>query len=239
MISGIRAPAIQSRQPFDVGLRCHGFGRACARKAIVGPGAVHLLAQHLARQRKIDGAGRRRGGEFQCSIDDRDHLVAALHLVVPFHELTQHPRLVEHFLGPVDVDAARPRRTRLGKRRAAGGEQHRHAVTACVDQRVQGIRRADIDVQHDRLRPSGGQRVAVRHRHRRVLVRHDDRPRDAPIAALGPGERFDQGSEVGARIDEQVVDAVRPESVEIVLRGDPTLSARIHFRPQPPKRRRR
>ena len=47
---------------------------------------------------------------------------AGMQLVVPFHALAQHRRLVEHLLRPVDRPAARAVRPLLGDRRAAGGE---------------------------------------------------------------------------------------------------------------------
>jgi len=74
----------------------------------------------------------------------------------------------------------------------------------------------------------------MRHRHRRVLVRHHDRPRHRPVAALGARERLDQRREIGAGIDEQIVDPVRGKSIQLILGGHPVLHLPIHHRsPEP------
>ena len=71
----------------------------------------------------------------------------------------------------------------LGDRRAPRREDQRHAVAREVDQVVDRVPGADIDVDHHRLRPAGHRVGAMRHRDREVLVRHEDRARQLRIGS--------------------------------------------------------
>ncbi len=190
---------------------------------------MHDFAQYLARQREIDRTFRRSHREFQRAIDHGRGLVATLHLVVPLHHLAQHAGLVVHLLRPVDVRTARALCARLGERRAARGQQHRHAVTAGINQHVDRVRRANVGVQHHRLWPPGDHRVAMRHRHRGILVRHHHRARYLAVGVGGAREGLDDRRKVGAGIAKQVVDAVRGERFQVVFGRDACPRFAIHF----------
>src|SRR5581483_344835 len=151
--------------------------------------------------------------------DDVARLLRVAQLVVPFHALAHHRRLVEHLLRPVDEAAARAELARFGRGRAARRVKDRHVVARGVDDAVDAVRGADVDVHHDRLRAPGRVVVAVRHADGDVLVRHDERTRDARAALGAAREAFHDRGEIGARVREQVVDAVRAETLEIDFRG--------------------
>ena len=88
---------------------------------------------------------------------------------------------------------------------------------------------ADVDVHHHRLRAAGDHGVAVRHADGGVLVRHHHRARHRAVGAGGAGEGLDDRGEIGAGVDEQVVDAVRRQRVQVVLGGDACPRFAIHF----------
>ena len=216
MTSGSRACAIQSaKRSMSAGEGCGGSGRARGARFSRG-----RLAQHLAWQREINGAARRGRCQSHRAIHHVRYLIAAAQFVVPFHDFAEHARLVEHLLSPVDVGAARAGGTRFGQRRAAGGEQHRNAIATGVDQHVDAVRRANVGVDHHRLRAAVDHGNSVRHADGGVLVRHHHWRRHRAIAARGARECLDDRREVGAGIDEQVVDAVRGQRLQIILGGD-------------------
>ena len=169
----------------------------------------------------------------------RDHvadLVGIAQFVVPLHQLAHHAGLVEHFLRPVDRTRARAERTLLGDRRAAGGEDQRHAVARKIGEIVDGIGGADIDVHHHRLRMAGHQVGAVRHADREIFVRHQHRLRHLGVGFFGAAEGFDDRRKIGARIAEKIIDAVIGERAQEGLGGDrrPLAPARCQghvFRP--------
>ena len=109
-------------------------------------------------------------------------LLGHAQLVVPFDDLAHHAGLVEHLLAPVDLARARAELALLGDRRAAGREDQRHAVAREIDQIVDRVAGADIDVDHHGLRPAGHRVGAMRHRDREVLVRHQHRARQLGVA---------------------------------------------------------
>jgi len=196
------------RVRIGIGRGRHGAGR----DRLVRRG--HAAAQHLARQREIGGAARRAHHHFHRALDDPRGLQRQAQFVVPLHHLAQHAGLVEHFLRPVDLAVARAQEALLGQGRAPGHQHHRHALALRIDERVDGVGCADIDVHHHRLRPAAHHVDAVRHRDRRVLVRHDHRSRRRRAAGARARQRLDHGRKVGAGIAEQVIDAVRRERRE-------------------------
>ena len=173
------------------------------------------LGQHLARKREVHGALRLRAGDGERTIHDRLELQEVTQLVVPLHELAREARLVERLLRPVDRPVARAGQARLGDRIAPRGKQHRHADARGVDDTGQCVGGTDDDVDHYRLRPPGHHRVAVRHGHRRRLVRHRDRSRQRLSLRQPFGPRLDERREVGARVGEHVLDAAGGEQLEI------------------------
>jgi hypothetical protein len=193
-------------------------GRQRARRR--GRRVRHGGAQRLARQHQIDRAARRGHRRLVGARDHVGDLPRHAQLVVPFDDLAQHAGLVEHFLRPVDRPAARTEVAGLGDRRAAGGEQQRHPVARQVDQVVDGVGGADVDVHHHRLGSPGHQIGAVRHGDREVLVRHQHRPRQPGVAGAGAAERLDDGREIGARIGEEEIDAVLGERAQENVAGD-------------------
>ena len=194
--------------------------RLCARRASPSRRRIDSFAQHLARQAEIDRPGRRGGGDLHRPRHHVGDLVRPAHLVVPFDELAQHAGLVEHLLRPVDVNVAGAGGPILGDRRAAGGDQHRDAIAAGVEQRAERVGQAHVDMRHHRLRPAGHRGVAMRHADGGVLVRDDQRLRYRAVGPRGAGECLDDGGEIGAGVDEQVVDALCGERIEVILGGD-------------------
>jgi hypothetical protein len=120
----------------------------------------------------------------------------------------------------MDRPAARTEVAGLGHRRAAGGEQQRHAVAREIDQIVDRVGGADVDVHHHGLRAAGHQIGAVRHGDGEVLVRHQYRARDFGVAGAGAAERLDDRREVGPRIGEEEIDAVLGERAQEHVAGD-------------------
>ncbi len=174
MISGFSAAAIHSAKVAiiaRIGVRRRGDVARLHRAERLR----HRRRQRLARQREIDRPARARHGDLIGARDDVGDLLGNAQLVVPLHRLAQHPALVEHLLAPVDVAVAAAELALLGDRRAAGGEDERDVVAVEIDDVVDGVGGADVDVQHHRLRPAVHRIGAVRHGDREVLVRDDQR----------------------------------------------------------------
>ena len=218
MIRGCRAAAIRSAARSIAA----GSGRAadgCAlRRRGGGRRVFPRRRQRLARQAQVDRSARRRGGDGERAIDYQLDLVAEHQLVLPLHVLAHQRALIAHLLSPVDGQVTAAAMSRLGERRAARGEEQRHTRARRVHHAHQRVGDADVDVDHHRLRPSGGHPVAVRHADRDHLVRHRDRARRGESAALGARQRLDQRREVGAGVGEEEVDAALRERREIRLR---------------------
>ena len=175
--------------------------------------------QRLAWQAQINGAARRGHGDRERAVDDLLDLVAVAELVVPLDVFAQHGALVAHLLAPVDRQIARAEPAGFGDRGAAGGEQDRHVLARGIEQAHERVRHADVDVDHDRLRPARGEVVAVRHADRDRLVRGGERLGHREAGGGAARERLDHRREIGAGIGEQPVDAARLEQHEIGL-GD-------------------
>ena len=162
------------------------------------------------------------GGDRQRAVDDGFELDAVPQLVVPFDDFAQHAGLVEHLLRPVDVGVARPREPTgeplLGQRRAAGGEEDGHVGARRVEDTAQRIGGADADMHHDCRDPARRGGIAVRHRHRQILMRRKERLRRRQPAMRGLGVRFDDRREIGAGIGEEVFDAAFGEERQIGFR---------------------
>jgi hypothetical protein len=120
----------------------------------------------------------------------------------------------------MDVAVAAAELALLGDWGAACREDQRDVVAAHVDQVVDRVRRADVDVQHHRLGLAGHRIGAVGHRHREILVRDHQRRRHLGVGQLGAAERLDDRREVGARVGEEIVDTVVGEGAEEGLSGD-------------------
>ena len=152
------------------------------------------------------------------------HHVAGLRrhaqFVIPLDHLAQHAGLVEHFLAPLDRPAARAERALLGDRRAAGGEDQRHAVARQVEQVVERVGGAGGGVHHHRLRMAVHQIDAVRHGDREVLVRHQHGLGHLGVGFLRAREGFHDGREVGAGVAEEIVGAVVGERAQEGFGGD-------------------
>ncbi len=175
--------------------------------------------KHFARQGQVDRPLGIAVGKRERPVEHRFELRGVAQFVVPFHELAHHPRLVELFLGPVDVVVAPARHPALGPRRAPGGEQHRHVLARGVEQAAQGVGGAQTHVHHDRLHAARDHRIAVGHADGDVLVRHEQ-GRGHPRAARGRARiGFDDRREIGAGVAEQVVDAARGEQLQVGI-GD-------------------
>ncbi len=168
----------------------------------------HRRGQRLARQRQIDRPARAGHHDLIGARHHVDDLLRDAQLVIPLHRLAQHPGLVEHLLAPVDVAVAAAELALLGDRRASRGEDQRNAVAVEIDDVVDRVGGADVDVQHHALRLAAHRIGAMRHRHREVLVRDHQRRRYLGIRLLGAAVGLDDRREIGARIGEEIVDAV-------------------------------
>ena len=84
-------------------------------------------------------------------------------------------------------------------------------VASGVDRADGAVGEPDIGMQHHRLGAAGHQIIAMRHAHRRVLMRDDERSRQVDAFGGGLGQAFDDRREVGAGIGEDIVDAERLE----------------------------
>ena len=180
------------------------------RADIVAARMRRRIGEDFAWQRQIDRPARLAHHDVERAVDDGVGRLAVAQLVVPFHELAHHAALVERFLAPVDRAVARGDVAGLGDRRASGREQQRHVVTRGVHQTADRVRGADRDVHHHRRRLAAGAVVAVRHRHRDVLVRHGDEFRKLGIAGVA-GNAFHDRREIGSRIGEHILDAALAE----------------------------
>ena len=173
-----RRAAISAAASSMRGRRRHRRWRSARWRGILGSvEAVDRAAQHLARQRQVDRPHGRAHGDRQRPVDQLGHLLGQAQLVVPLHQLAHHGALVAHLLAPVDRQVARAGPAALAGRRAAGQQQQRDVVARGVDHAHDRVGEADIDVDHHRLRPAGGEPVAVRHGDRGRFVRDDERRR--------------------------------------------------------------
>ena len=164
----------------------------------------HGCRQGLARQRQVDGAAGACQRRLQRPGYDEVRLLRAPQLVVPFHQLAHHARLVEHLLRPVDRPVARAEGALLQDRRAACHQQQRDAVAAGIGQHVDGVGSAHVDMHHHRLRCAGYEVGAVRHGHGEVLVRRQHGARHLRPALPGACQALDNGREIGAGVDEEI-----------------------------------
>ena len=181
MISGRSAFAIHSGKLLDrrrIGMRRRRHRARHDRRRL-----VERRRQRLARQHQIDRPARRRHRDLMRARHHVGDLARHAQLVVPLHDLAHHAGLVEHLLAPVDLARARAEAALLGDRRAPSREDQRHAVAREVDQVVDRVPGADIDVHHHGLRPPGLRVGAVRHRDREIFVRHQHGARQPGVAA--------------------------------------------------------
>ncbi len=170
---------------------------------------------HLAGKAQIDRAARLGAGDRQRPVDHGLELLAVAQLVVPFDQLAEHAGLVVHLLGPVDVAVARARQPDLRQRRSARGEQDRDVLPRRVHRRADHVGGADADMDHDGGNSSRHHGVAMRHRHREVLVGGEDRARNRRAVLHGVRIGLDDRRKVGAGIAEQIVDLAVGEQRQI------------------------
>ena len=190
-------------------------GPAQASVAYFGQLDVH--AQHFPWKRKINRPAGLAPRQFQRPVDHRGDLRPVAEFVVPFDQLAQHARLVEHLLGPVNAGISRAVKFKLGERGPAGGEQDRNAIPAGVD-RVRGAHR---HVHHDRGHLSGGEVVAMGHGNGDVLMGNGNRLGQLGLV-LDRRVSLDDRGEVGARVGEDVIHAPALQQPEVDL-GDSDL----------------
>jgi hypothetical protein len=119
----------------------------------------------------------------------------------------------------MDIGVARAGEPFLSQGRAAGGEQDRHVDARRVEDAAERVGGADADMHHDRRHPPRGRGIAVRHRHREVLVRREERLRRRQPGVRRLGVGLDDRGEIGAGIGEQIFDAAVGEQRQIRL-GD-------------------
>ena len=178
------------------------------------------LRQDLTRQHQVDRAARLGHRQLQGTVHDRLQVHRLAELVVPLHELAEHPGLVEGLLRPVDVGVPRPLEAAvLGDGAPARGEDDRRLGPRRVDDGAHPVRGADGHVDHDDLRSPRHGVVAVSHRDRDELVRDEDRPRRRLALRREPGEGVDDRSEVGSGVPEEALDPALAQDLEVRL-GD-------------------
>ncbi len=195
-----------------------GLGRKHAERAHgVAPRQGGRACEHFAGQRQIDRSARLAHGDVEGAIHHRFDRLAAAQLVIPLHVFAHHAALVEGLLAPVDRAVPRGDVAGLGDRGAAGGEQYRYVVAGGVDDAVDRVGGADRHVHHDCGRLARHAVVAVRHRHRHVLVRNRHEARGFTILALG--KRFHDRGEVRPSVGEDVFNAAFAEPRDVGLRG--------------------
>ena len=170
MISGRSAFAIQpASSSIAAGSGCAGRGTG---RGVIAGSSVERRRQRLARQHQIDRPARRGHRHLMRARHHVGGLAGHAQLVIPLHDLAHHAGLVEHLLAPVDLARARAELALLGDRRAPGREDQRHAVAREVDQVVDRVAGADVDMHHHGLRRG---RSACRRR-------APSRPRDSRAA---------------------------------------------------------
>ena len=108
---------------------------------------------------------------------------------------------------PSSVSGERPAVNRIGT-----------LLARRVQDAAQRVGGADADMHHDRRHPARGGGIAVRHRHREILVRRDQRLRHGHAGMRRLRVGLDDRREIGAGIGEQVLDAAIGEQREIGLR---------------------
>ena len=131
----------------------------------------------------IDRRGRRGAGQrYWRGTSIRPAPAAEARLVVPLDERADQAALIARGVDPVD-----PRAALLGVERAGGAEHdHRRAVAPGVVEAHHAVQQPDIAVQHAGHRLAGRLGVAVRDRHRMVLVQAEQ------DAGRGVAEMVDQ-----------------------------------------------
>ncbi len=165
------------------------------------------LAQHLAREAHVDRPPRGRVCDCVGPVDQLAHLLGEPQLVLPFRGLPDQGSLIAHLLTPADRHRPGTEPALLSHRRAAGEEQHRHVLDRRVDGADGAVGETDIRVGDDRLRAAGGEIVAVRHAHGRVLVRGYDGNRQRQILRCGFGQPLDYRRKIRAGVGKDIVDA--------------------------------
>ena len=199
----------------------------------------------LARQGEVHGPARFRRCDRESAVNDGRQLLGVSQLVIPFDDLTDHARLIVHFLRPMDVAIARPRQTGLGQRRPACGEENGNVLARCIHGRADHIGGSDTDVHHHGRYPPGYHAVTVCHCDGEIFVGRQDRPRHGDARLRSPRIGLDEWRKIGPRIAEQIVDAsisqqgkVGPRNVFglLLFRSVAGLQARSH-RGELPSRR--
>src|SRR6516162_11331328 len=106
---------------------------------------IHCLRQYFARQSEINRAHGLTLGNAKRAVDNGLELLAVAQLIVPFNRLAKHSRLIEHFLGPMNVEAAMSGQAILVGGCSPRRKQHWHLASRRVEQAVHAVGSADID----------------------------------------------------------------------------------------------
>ena len=177
------------------------------------------VRQHLAGQCQVHRPARLRHRDVEGAVDDGVRGLPGAQLVVPFDEFPRQAALVEHLLAPVDRAVARGLMAGLGDGRAAGAEQDRRIVARGVHDPADRIGGADRHMHHHDGGLAADAVIAVRHRHRDVLMGHGDDARIFPVGAGVARQRLDDRREIGAGIGEHVFDPAIGQAGEEGLGG--------------------
>ena len=152
-----------------------GHGRAQRFLWVAGGGVgSNGRGEHFTRQGEVDRPARIAGGKREGAVECRVDLLRHAHFVIPFHGLAHETRLIKHLLRPVDEEAARAELAGLRKRRPPGGHHQRNPLPVCIHHGAHRVGGANVDMQHDHLRPSRHEIMAIGHGDGEVLVWHGD-----------------------------------------------------------------
>ena len=194
--------------------RAEAVGRIGIDLALA-PGRGQRLAREGHVDRPLGIALHHRVGAAQRLLGDH----AGRQVVLPLGVGPHDARLVERLLHEMHVGVARAQQlVARGVGRLAGHQHHRHAGAAEIVQRHRRVGGAGIDMDHHALAAPGGDGVARRHVHRRVLVRAKNGRRHLAAAAPEARHRLDQRRVVGAEVAEQVVEADLVQPLEEIMR---------------------
>jgi hypothetical protein len=142
------------------------------------------------------------------AVDGIGDLLGRAQFEIPLGRFAHQGVLIAHFLSPIDRVEPAAETPALGHRRAARAEDRRDLARRRVERADGGVGEADIGVHHDRLRAARGEEIAMRHTHRGMLMRRDDRLGQCRVRiAVGARHGFDDRRIIGTGIDEYMVDA--------------------------------
>ena len=175
---------------------------------------VNLIAgarftQNFARQADINRPLGHRGRNRISPVHHIRHLFGEFKFIFPFGGFTDHRGLIAHFLAPANRHGARAKAALFHHRRSARHQHNRHMFGCGIDGPNRTIGKPHIGMRHHRLRLAGRQIIAMRHAHRGIFMRHDQRMRKLDVLGGGFGQSFDDGRKIRTRIGKDIINPNR------------------------------